>query len=244
MSANQWGPYTFSRCIGNFDATSGYRVYAAQKADMYQEIADHAEKRFSATKVGGAWPGEKDDLNNFISKRLRMCNASQLTRWREKGRVSHTATDLNENHRFFLPPTNEKEPSARLSRKELVTVTSVAFKAHGQQHPHKDGALVAPFSSHYSDVNHEPKTAYASFHTITLGAATKQHRAVGPRPASTSDNVTGQFQNRYPQIPCHTIITTARSQLHLSWPSYLAPPSHHNAFTLRHIEPQLSLRVC
>ncbi|KAF9013711.1 hypothetical protein BDZ89DRAFT_1222295 [Hymenopellis radicata] len=69
MSANQWGPYTFSRCIGNFDATSGYRVYAAQKADMYQEIADHAEKRFSATKVGGAWPGEKDDLNNFVRSR-------------------------------------------------------------------------------------------------------------------------------------------------------------------------------
>lgn len=73
MSAHQWGPYKLPRSTAGFDGTCGYRVYAAQKADMFQEIAAYAEERFTDPKVGGAWAEKGEDLTQFLrARRPRM----------------------------------------------------------------------------------------------------------------------------------------------------------------------------
>ncbi len=62
-------PYLLSRSGDVTNPNCGYRVYALQKADMYRRIGVHAEKCFLDPKVGGAWPDEKEDINEFLRKR-------------------------------------------------------------------------------------------------------------------------------------------------------------------------------
>ncbi|KAK0231849.1 hypothetical protein EDD85DRAFT_971680 [Armillaria nabsnona] len=47
--------------------TSGYRVYVAQKASMYQEMQKKAEKDFIA--CGGGWPDSEDGLCEYVVAR-------------------------------------------------------------------------------------------------------------------------------------------------------------------------------
>lgn len=71
MSVAHWSPYDLPRSSANVskDATCPYRVYAAQKAEMYREIGVCAEERFATSEVGGAWPRDDEDLNQFLLKR-------------------------------------------------------------------------------------------------------------------------------------------------------------------------------
>ncbi|KAK0207491.1 hypothetical protein IW262DRAFT_1282072, partial [Armillaria fumosa] len=49
------------------DVTSGYRVYVAQKASMYQTMWQTAKKAF--VKCGGGWPDTEEELSAYVSAR-------------------------------------------------------------------------------------------------------------------------------------------------------------------------------
>ncbi|KAK0463432.1 hypothetical protein IW261DRAFT_1347541, partial [Armillaria novae-zelandiae] len=51
----------------NDKATCGYRVYAAQKARMYQQMWKKADKDFLA--VGGGWPSSEEKLEEYMVER-------------------------------------------------------------------------------------------------------------------------------------------------------------------------------
>lgn len=54
------------QCTDNKDPTSGYRVYATQKAAMYRQMALDARKRF--LDVGGSWPSEGETLCEHVKR--------------------------------------------------------------------------------------------------------------------------------------------------------------------------------
>lgn len=64
--------------------TSGYRVYALQKASMYQRMASDARHRFDI--AGGQWPKDGETLSEHVLRRRPKTEMSE-GEWKEELRA-------------------------------------------------------------------------------------------------------------------------------------------------------------
>ncbi|KAK0466508.1 hypothetical protein IW261DRAFT_1574497 [Armillaria novae-zelandiae] len=79
----------------NDKATCGYRVYAAQKARMYQQMWKKADKDFLA--VGGGWPSSEEKLEEYMVEQRPKIRVDWEAQHGDQGNTSKTAAQQGDD---------------------------------------------------------------------------------------------------------------------------------------------------